>query len=192
MLQDVGRVDARLGPVVRLPADGPGEMLGIAPARGAGGDKELRHPHGVHVFLNRGVARGAEGREDQEHFVAFNQSTRLLHGFRGTVGVIIADEADLAAVHAAIVVDHPEVGAHRLADDAVGRGRPAIRHDVADRDFGIGDAFVVFFLRDGRHAGCDDDEGDEAKPFSEMLADETGPDGLLRAALHVLPPSGKA
>ncbi len=140
VLQDVGRIDARLRPVVRLPADGPGEVLGIAPARGAGGDEQLRHLHGVHVFLDRGVAGGAERGENQEDLVALDQLARLLHGLGRAVGVVIGDEVDLAAVDAAIVVDHPEIGAHGLADDAIGRCRPRIRHDVADLDLGVGDA----------------------------------------------------
>ena len=158
MLQDVGRIDARFGAVVRLPADGPGEMLGIAPARGAGGDEQLRHLHGVHVFLDRRVGRGAERREDQEHLVALDQLARLLHRLRRAVGVVIGDEVDLAAVDAAIVVDHAEIGAHRLADDAVGRGRPAVRHDVADLDLGVGDAGVVFLLRGSGRGGCGEDQ----------------------------------
>src|SRR5258708_11058938 len=114
-------------------------------------------------------------------------SPSLLHRLRRAIGVVIAYEVDLAAVHAAIVVEHPKIGAHRLADDAVGRGRPAIRHDVADLDLGVGDAPVVFFLRGGRHGGRGDDEGGKSKLLNEMRTDKTAPDGLLRAALHGLP-----
>ncbi len=157
VLQDVGRVDAGFGAVVRRPADGPREVLRIAPARRTGGDEQLRHLLGVHVFLDRRVARGAERGEDQEHLVALDQLTRLLHGFGRAVGVVVGNEVDLAAVDAAIVVDHPEIGAHRLADDAIGRCRPAVRHDVADLDFRVGDAGIVFFLRGSRHGGRGDD-----------------------------------
>ena len=179
MLQDIGRVDARLGAVVGLPADGPGEMLGIAPARRAGGDEQLRHFHVIHVFLNRGVARGAERREDQEHLVALDQPARLLHGLRRAVGVVICDEIDPAAVDAAIVVDHPEIGAHRLADRGIGRRRAAVRHDVANLDFRVGDAGIVFFLRDRRHGSCGDNYSGKSKRKTKR------PDEIPSAALHV-------
>ena len=55
------------------------------------------------------------------------------------------------------VVDHPEIGTHRLADDAISRRRPAVWHDVADLDFGVGCAGIVFFLRGSRHGGRGDD-----------------------------------
>ena len=190
MLQDVGGVDARFGPVVRLPADGPGEMLGIAPARGAGGDEQLRHLHGVHVFLDRGVRRGAERREDQKHLVALDQLARLLHRLRRAVGVVIGNEVDLAAVDAAIVVDHPHIGAHRLADDAVGRCRPAIRHDVADLDLGVGDAGVVFLLRDSGHRWLRRGsirKVQEPAGFNEVRREE-----ILKHTLHEFPPRVRA
>src|SRR5215471_17578129 len=47
----------------------------------------------------------------------------------------------------AIIVDHLEIGFLGLADDAVGGGRAAVGLDIADFDFGIGGAGVVFFLR---------------------------------------------
>src|SRR2546423_1501950 len=168
MLQDIGRVDPRFGPVVRLPPDGPREVLGIAPARRAGGDEQLRHLHGVHVFLDCGVARGAERREDQELLVAFDQLAGLLHRLRRAVGVIVGDEIDLAAVDATGVVDHPEIGTHRLADDAISRRRPAVWHDVADLDFGVGRAGIVFFLRGRRHGSCSDDQYGKSKRRDEI------------------------
>jgi hypothetical protein len=127
-----------------------------------------------------GVAGGAERREDQEHLVALDQLARLLHGFRRAVGVVIGDEVDLAAVDAAIVVDHPEIGAHRLADDAIGRRRPAIRHDVADLDLRVGYPGIVFFLRERRHGGRGNDESGKSKRNTKR------PDEILSAALHEL------
>jgi hypothetical protein len=120
-------------------------VLRIAKARGAGDDKQLRDPHHIHVLLDGGIGRGAERAEDQQHGIALDQLARLLHRLRRTVAVIVGDEVDLAAVDAAIVVDHAEIGTHRLADDAVGRRRPTIGHDVANLDLGIGYAGVVFF-----------------------------------------------
>jgi hypothetical protein len=151
-----------------------GKCSGSPPARRACGDEQLRHFHVVHVFLDRRVAGGAERRKDQEHLVAFNQLARLLHCFRRTIGIVIGNEIDLAAVDASGVVDHPEIGAHRLADDAIGRCRPAVRHDVADLDLRVGDPGIVFGLGDGGHGGRGDDQRGKSKR----------PDEILGAALH--------
>ena len=191
MLQDIGGVDARLGPVVRLPADGPGEMFGIAPARGAGGDEQLRHLHGVHVLLDRRIGGGAERREDQKHLVALDQLARLLDRLRRAVGVVVGNEVDLAAVDAAIVVDHPHIGAHRLADDAIGRRRPRIRHDVADLDLGVGDAGVVFLLRGSRHGGRDDDQSGKSNRPKQSF-NEVRREKILKHSLHEFPPRMRA
>jgi hypothetical protein len=77
---------------------------------------------------------------------ALDQLADLLHGLRRRIAVVIGDEVDLAAVDAALVVDHLEIGFFGLADDAIGRRRTAVRHDVADLDLGIGRAGVVFLL----------------------------------------------
>src|SRR6266404_5337078 len=44
------------------------------------------------------------------------------------------------------IVDLLEVSRFGLVDHAVGGSRSAVRHDVADLDFGIGSTGVVFFL----------------------------------------------
>src|SRR5262249_27787031 len=71
-----------------------------------------------------------------------------------------ADEVDLAAVDAALLVDHLEVGVDDLADRAVGGGIARVGVGVADLDLGIARAFVVLLLREYRRgslrkAGCD-------------------------------------
>jgi hypothetical protein len=73
----------------------------------------------------------------------------LAHRLRST-GILIGDKVDPAPVDVAIVGDRT-AGAHRLADDAVGRRRLWLRHDVAGLNRGIGGARVVFFLY-GRQA----------------------------------------
>ena len=150
VLQDVLREDAALALVVRLPAHRPREVLRVAEFRRAGRDEQLRHLLGVHVFLDRGVVRGAEAVEDQQHFVVFDQPARLFDCLRRRVAVVVADERDLAAVDAALGVDLVEIGRERLADRAIGRSRPAVRHDVADPDLGIARAGIIFLLRGGR------------------------------------------
>ena len=146
VLQDVLRIDLGFALVVGLPSHGPGEILRIVPLGGAGGDEQLRHLLRIHVFVDRGIRRRSQRIEHEQHFVAFDQLARLLHRLRRAVGVVIADEVDLAAVDAAGIVDLLEVGGFGLADDAIGGSGAAIRHDVADLDFGIGGAGIVFFL----------------------------------------------
>jgi hypothetical protein len=106
----------------------------------------LRHLLGVQVLLDRRIRRGAERIEDQQDFVALDQLACLFHRLRRAVGVVIRDEIDLAAVDAALGVDLLEVGLFGLADHAIGGSRSAVGHDVADLDFGIARAGIVFLL----------------------------------------------
>src|SRR3546814_17853586 len=101
--------------------------------------------------------------------LALDQPAVLLLGLRRAVAVVERDEVDLAAVDPAAVVDLVEVGRDRLADLAVGGGRSAVRHGVADLDLGIGGARIVFAGGDGggrkRQAGggeqCDGARSEE-------------------------------
>ena len=99
-----------------------------------------------------------------------DQLARQLDRLRRAVAVVVGDEVDLAAVDAALVVDHLEVGGDRLADRAVGRGRPAVRHGVADLDLGVARARVVFLLRRGGPCG----EGQRDKPARRAQSDLHG------------------
>jgi len=47
--------------------------------------------------------------EDEQHFIAFNQLSRLLNSLGRTETIVIADEVDLAAVDAAFSVDLVEI-----------------------------------------------------------------------------------
>ncbi|MEY9756805.1 hypothetical protein ABIE73_004200 [Bradyrhizobium yuanmingense] len=140
------RVDLRFALVGGLPAHGPGEVLRVVPLGGAGRDEELRDLLGVQILLDRTVRGRPERVENDQHLVALDQLANLLDGLWRRIAVVIGDEVDLAAVDAALVVDHLEIGFFGLADDAIGRRRTAVRHDVADLDLGIGRAGVVFLL----------------------------------------------
>ena len=153
ILQDVGRIDPRFRAVARLQPDGPGKMLGIAPARGARADEQLRDLFLIEVFLDPDIARGAERREHQEDFIALDELADLLDRLRRRVRIVVGDEIDLAAVDATLIVDHPEEGGVGFSDDRVNRGRTAIGHRVADLDLGIGDADVVLLLGQCRSCG---------------------------------------
>jgi len=99
-----------------------------------------------------GVRRGSERAGDEQHFVGFDELAGLLNGLRRRVAVVIGDVIDLAAVDAALIVDHLEIGFFHLADHAIGGCGPAIGHDVADLDLGVAGAGVVFFLGEGSAA----------------------------------------
>ena len=60
----------------------------------------------------------------QGDLLLLDQPARLLHRLRRAVPVVEADEIDLAAVDAALLVDHPEIGGLGLADQAVGDAGP--------------------------------------------------------------------
>jgi hypothetical protein len=108
--------------------------------------------------------------EDQQHLVALHQLARLLHGLRRTEGVVVADEGDLATVDAALFIDFLEIGRLGLADHPIGGCRSAIGHDIADLDFGIARAGIVFLLRVGRGCG---DSGSSGKRHHGKKASDT-------------------
>ena len=184
--QDVLGVDHRLGVVIGRVTHGPRELLGIAPLRGAGGDEELRHLLLVHVFVDRGVARRAQRVEGAQHFVLLDELSDHLDRLGRRVAVIEADELDLAAVDAALVIDHVPEGYDRLAIDAVGRGRSAIGTGVADLDLTVAGAVVVFLLAE-RHRRRRNDRGRRG------AAQECTPAGLHLSSRtrNSLVPAGK-
>ena len=143
IFEDVGGVDVPLGAVARQPAHRPRKMLRIVPLVGAGGDEELRHLVVVQVGVDGYVGRRAERAEHQQYLVLLDQLPHLLDSLRRAVDVIAADEIYLAAVDATLRVDHVEVRALGLADNAVGRSWTAIGHRVADFDLGVAGAGAV-------------------------------------------------
>jgi hypothetical protein len=100
--------------------------------------------------LHGGVAGCAEQLEGQQHLVALDQLAHLFHRLRRRVAVVILNQVDLAAVHAALVVDHLDVGGLRLGDRCVCGGWPGERSGLADLDFSVACAGIVLLLREGR------------------------------------------
>jgi hypothetical protein len=103
--------------------------------------------------MDRRVRSRAERLEHGQHLVALDELADLLHSLRRRVTVVIGHESDLATVDAALVVDHLEIGFFGLADHAIGGGRTATRHDIADLDLGVGRTGVVFLLGECCAAG---------------------------------------
>ncbi|MGY4355300.1 hypothetical protein ACVW0J_001793 [Bradyrhizobium sp. i1.7.7] len=65
-----------------------------------------------------------------------------------------------AAVDAALLVQHLEIGFADAAEHAVQRAGPGMRHGLADLDLGVAGARIVFLLRGPdirrRQGGCGD------------------------------------
>src|ERR1700694_34944 len=68
---------------------------------------------------------------------------------RWRIGIVIGDKFDLSAIYAALLVEHPEKGGLGLSDCRDNCERPAIRHDIPDRDFRCAGARSVLRIRSG-------------------------------------------
>src|SRR5215469_5064997 len=140
----------RLGFIAWLPADAPGERIGMVPPAGTAHDEELRHFLVIQIFLNSGVWRRTKRRTNEQHLIFFDELTDHLWSLRWIVGIIGGDEFDLAAVDTTFRVDLLEVGCNRLTQKRQsGRRRPRIWGVVADANLNIVGAFVIFGLRLG-------------------------------------------
>ena len=103
--------------------------------------------------MDRGLRRGAERAEQSQHFFLLDQPPRGFDRLGSAVGIIHGEELDLAAVDAALFVQHLEIGFADPAKHAIKRTRAAVRHGLPQLDFSIGRTGVVFFLRCGDIGG---------------------------------------
>src|SRR5258707_932055 len=94
----------------------------------------------IEIFLDGRVRGRAEALEDEGDILLLDQAADLLHRLGRAVAVVQADQIELAAVDAALLVDHVEIGGLGFADGAVSRGRAAMGHGLADLDLAGGDA----------------------------------------------------
>ncbi|MNZ90010.1 hypothetical protein D3C78_1089590 [compost metagenome] len=145
-LLDVAAVEPAFGDVAGHERHGPGRALGIVEPIRAHAQQDLRHLPGVHVALDGRVGRRAQVAVDRQHFVLLDQPAHGLGGARRRVLVVIGDQLDLAPADAAALVEHGEIGLVDLAQNAVGRARPAVGHGHAEPDFAVRGADVVFLL----------------------------------------------
>ena len=132
---DVVGVDASLGAKRRLPAHRPGKRLGIAQLLGAGRDEELGNLPLVQEAPHRKVSGRSEGAKHQEDVFPLDQPAGQIERNGGIGIVVMGDEAHLAAVDAAALVDHLEICRFGLSDRGEFRQRPRIGHEIADADF---------------------------------------------------------
>jgi len=139
--------NARFGRIKRQARHGPFEVFRIVPFRRAGIEQELRHAFRVEIFMHGGLRRGAERAVQRQHFLLLDQPPRRLDAFRRTVSVVHAEEFYLASVDAALFVQHLKIGFADAPQHAVERTRAAMRHGLAELDFGVAGARIVFLLR---------------------------------------------
>jgi hypothetical protein len=90
------------------------------------------------------LRRSADAVENECDAFLFDQTPRLFEGLRRAVGVVDVEEIELAAVDAALLVDHSEVSGLGPPDNAVGGGRPAERDRLAELNFRVRNAGRVF------------------------------------------------
>jgi hypothetical protein len=83
---------------------------------------------------------------DQEDLITFDKLARLFHCLWWTVRIVIGNEIDLAAVDAAGSVYLAKICRLGPAENAPSRSRPTVGHNVADLDFLVGDAGILFLL----------------------------------------------
>ena len=113
-----------------------------------GGDKELRNLPFVQVGTNGKVTRRSERTEHQEHVVFLDQAARNVQRGRWIGSVIIGDEAHLAAVDPATLVDQLKIRRFGFSNRSEDLQTPAIGHNVPDADFSVGHAGFAHPLGD--------------------------------------------
>jgi len=140
----------------------------------------------VHVASNCGVRRCSRTLEDQQDPIFFYEPASLLDGPRWDVGVVVRNEPDFAAVDSTFRIDFRKIPRLRSADEVISRGRAAIRHDVADLDFGVARPLIVPFVRCkamcGERTGNDraTDQRNELPPSHSITSSAT----CCNRALH--------
>ncbi len=129
----------------------PGLRRRLVPFRRRADQEQMRHLGAVEIFRRRRTRRGAHGAEHEGDVVVLDQPARGLDRLRRRKAVVERDHVELAPVDAALLVDHVEIGSKYLAGDTERRRRAAIRHDIAEFDFGVGNAGLLGACR-GRDA----------------------------------------
>src|SRR5258708_32823153 len=106
----------------------------VVPLGGAGADEQLWDVPLVHVAPDRTVGGRPELARSEENLVALDQLAGHLDSLGRRIAGVAGDEVDLAAVYAALIVDHLEISGHRYRNGAGVRQRATIGAGVADLD----------------------------------------------------------
>ena len=173
---DVVGVDPPLFPNRGLPAHCPGEQRWIAQMIVSGGDKELRNLPLVQVCADGKIAGSSERTEHQEDVLLLDQAARKFQRGRRIGFVVMGDEAHLAAVDPATLVDHLKIRRFGLSDRSECFQTPAIGHNIADTDFGVGHARFAhaFGDRAQRRKRHDDRDQRSSKGLHRMSFGDQG------------------
>src|SRR5260370_18722889 len=111
LLENVSLVKTRAQSIARAHAgDRVGPSLVIAPAVGAALDEQLRNFSLVEVFRNLELSGRPNRTESKGDVLHVNQLARLVPGSPRQEAVVDTDQVDLAAIDAALIVDHLHVG----------------------------------------------------------------------------------
>ena len=139
MRQDVFGIHLSLQPVARLKRDAPGVVLGIGDEhRRAGAQPDIGHFLLVDIFADRGIRRSTDGLEQDGDLFILDQLADDLDRFRRAVAVIQGNQVDLAAVDAALFIDHLEISRLGGGYLPIHAGGAAERSALTDLDLGIG------------------------------------------------------
>jgi hypothetical protein len=118
--QDVLGVDARFRAITRQERHRPGIVPRVVEHAGAGCDEERRNLIVIEILADGRVGRGPDGVEQERDLLLLDEAAHLLDRLRRAIGVVEADEVDLATIDAALLVDHLEIGGLSAADHAIG------------------------------------------------------------------------
>jgi hypothetical protein len=95
--------------------------------------------------------------EQGQHFLLLHQPPRRFHALRRAVGIVHSEEFYFAAVDAAVLVQHLEIGFADPAEHTIERPGAAMRHGLSQLDFGVARTRIVFLLGGlDRRGGCED------------------------------------
>src|SRR6202035_4857234 len=92
------------------------------------------------------IPRSSERTEHQEDVLFLEKAARKLKGGRRIGFVVIGDEAHLAAVDPATLVDHLKIRCFGFSNRSEDLQTPAIRHYIPDTNFSVGHALFAHSL----------------------------------------------
>src|SRR5260370_6884433 len=96
--------------------------------------------------MDRRFRRGPERAEQRQHLFLLDQPPRRFNALRSAVGVVQGEELDLAAVDAALFVQHLEISFADTAEHTVQRTRTPWPHRPPALAFCTAPPRLYFFL----------------------------------------------
>src|SRR5262249_15085233 len=141
--------------------------LVIAPPVSAALDEKLRNFSLVEISRD-GELRGRSKRTERKgDVVDFDQLARLHSGPPHQIAVVGADQVDLAAVDAALIVDHLHVALLGRTERRAPTARAGIGHRLADLDLAIGPPRRIYAAADTAIAPLSSKEPNEIRNIAK-------------------------